>query len=84
MWGKELERLSSDLQTQWARPWIAFGWAQKWGDWGAEGRLLSTGEWAYLARGMVEKGWGVSGGGKWNCQSGMNEWWSFSFVTGNN
>lgn len=29
----------------------------------------------------TEKGWCFTGGGKWNCQRGMNELYSFSFVT---
>lgn len=29
----------------------------------------------------AEKGWCFTGGGKWNCHNGMNELYSFSFVT---
>lgn len=29
----------------------------------------------------TEKGWCFTGGGKWNCHRGMNELYSFSFVT---
>lgn len=29
----------------------------------------------------AEKGWCFTGGGKWNCHCGMNELYSFSFVT---
>lgn len=46
--------------------------------WAAMSRLRRD---VVYGRITAEKGWCFTGGGKWNCHHGMNELYSFSFVT---